>query len=117
MRFAVGRRLARGLAVWALVAGALVLGSSVGQADEQRVSRLGLTIYAMPTSLALSDFNRQIRLVNQQTEQFDLAPIHPIHAGAMFGVEGKFFATRSLAVTAGFGRIKRSSTLDLLPQV
>ncbi len=87
-------------------------------ADEQRVGRLGLALYAMPTSLNLHDVNESIDELNSITAQppFELAPIDKMTWGAMFGAEAKYFVDRNWALVLGFGRISRQSILDLQPQ-
>jgi len=88
-----------------------------GHADEQRVKRFGVALYAMPTSMSLSDFNDGIDRVNQSSTAFGFAPIGKVHWSTQFGLEGRFMATKKWVVTAGFGRIRKVSKLDLLPQV
>jgi hypothetical protein len=112
------RRAARPAVVLAVAALALGALAGPGRADEQRVSRFGVALYAMPTSLALGDVNDQIDRLNELTGSLSepLAPIDQIHAGAQFGFEGKFFATHHWAVVAGLARIGRDSKLELQPQ-
>jgi outer membrane protein W len=97
---------------------AFACAATTTHADEQRVSRLGLAIYAMPTSLNLHDVNESIDRLNEITAQdpFELAPIDKITWGAMFGAEAKYFVNRNWSLVAGFGRISRQSILDLQPQ-
>jgi hypothetical protein len=90
------------------------------RADEQRVRRLGLALFVMPTSLGLSDVNDQIDRLNQETAAFGQpfspqAPIDEITWDGLFGAELKYFVNRKIAVVAGVGQIKRESKLDLLP--
>ncbi len=87
------------------------------RADEQRVKRFGVALYAMPTSMSLGDFNNGIERVNTAIEGAGLAPIGKVHGSAQFGLEGRFMATKHWVVTAGFGRIRKVSQLDLLPQL
>jgi hypothetical protein len=111
------RRAARAAAVVGLVAGALVTLAVPGHADEQRVKRFGVALYAMPTSLALDDFNQSVDALNEFTAAQNLAPISQIHWAAQFGLEGRFQATHHWMVVAGFGQIKKQSELNLIPQV
>ncbi|MEP7027491.1 MAG: hypothetical protein ABI960_02740 [Candidatus Eisenbacteria bacterium] len=111
------RRAARAAAVVGLVSGMLVTGAIPGHADEQRVKRFGVALYAMPTSLALKDFNRSVDGLNEFTAARNLAPINRIKWAGQFGLEGRFQATHHWMLVAGFGQIKKQSRLDLLPQV
>jgi len=111
------RRAARAAAVVGLVSGALVTLAVPGYADEQRVKRFGVALYAMPTGLALDDFNQKVDQLNLFTAAQNLAPISQIHWAAQFGLEGRFQATHHWMVVAGFGQIKKESKLDLIPQV
>ena len=111
------RKAARAATVigWALAGLAMVAGP--GRADEQRVKRFGVALYAMPTNMKLDDLNDQIDELNVFTDQQNLAPINDIHWGAQFGMEGRYTINRHWTAVAGFGRIQKASTLDLLPQV
>ena len=111
------RRAARAAAVVGLVAITLVAGAVPGRADEQRVKRFGIAMYVMPTSLALDDFNNSVDRLNEFTSAQGLAPIDKIHWAAEFGLEGRFQATHHWMLVAGFGQIKKQSTLSLIPQV
>ena len=111
------RRAARAAAVVGLVGTTLVTGAIPGHADEQRVKRFGIALYAMPTSLSLKDFNRSVDGLNQFTAAQNLAPIGKVNWAGQFGLEGRFQATHHWMVVAGFGQIKKQSKLDLLPQV
>jgi hypothetical protein len=117
MFVAVWRRAAR--AAWAVSAVTLLLSLTAHSAfaDEQRVKRFGVALYAMPTGMQLDDVNDRIRVLNITSAAFGLAPIDEIHWGAQFGVEGRYFINRHWVAVAGFGRIKKESKLDLLPQV
>ena len=100
-----------------LVTVGMVLGAHTGRADEQRVKRFGLALYAMPTNMKLDDLNDQIDGLNVFTAQQNLAPIEDIHWGAQFGLEGRYQLSHHWFAVGGFGRIRKASTLDLLPQV
>lgn len=116
--FAVAwRRAARAVAMVGLTALSLSSVAGPGHADEQRVKRFGVALYAMPTSLALGDLNDQIDGLNVFTAAQNLAPIDRIRWSGQFGLEGRYTITRHWTVVGGFGRIKTESKLDLLPQV
>jgi outer membrane protein W len=90
------------------------------RADEQRVQRLGLALYVMPSGLALEDFNSEIDRLNQETAAFgqpfgSQAPIDDIKWDGIFGAELKYFVNRNIAVIGGVGQIKKESKLDLQP--
>jgi outer membrane protein W len=114
------RRAARAAAMLGLilaVSGSLV---SAARADEQRVRRLGLALFVMPTSLGLEDFNGEIARLNQETAAFGQpfsaqAPIDEVKWDGLFGAELKYFVNRKIAVVGGIGQIKRESKLDLQP--
>jgi outer membrane protein W len=89
-------------------------------ADEQRVSRLGLALFVMPSSLALGDVNDEIGRLNARTAAFGLpfisqAPIDKITWDAPFGAELKYFVNRKFAIVGGLSQVKTESKLDLLP--
>jgi outer membrane protein W len=105
------------VALGAAALGALGALAPTAHADEQRVKRFGIALYAMPTSMGLGDFNDGIDRINQATSAVGFAPISKVHWSAQFGLEGRFMATKHWVVTAGFGRIKKQSRLDLLPSV
>jgi hypothetical protein len=90
------------------------------RADEQRVRRLGLALFVMPSSLKLGEFNEQIDLLNVETASFgqpfgSQAPIEHITWDGIFGAELKYFVNRNIAVVGGVGQIKKESKLDLQP--
>ena len=90
------------------------------RADEQRVRRLGLALFVMPSSLQLAEFNDEIERLNQETAQFgqpfaSQAPIDKITWDGIFGAELKYFVNRKIAVVGGVSQVKRESKLDLLP--
>ncbi|MGH7724516.1 MAG: hypothetical protein ACREOU_03735 [Candidatus Eiseniibacteriota bacterium] len=109
------RTAARTALTTGLTALALAFLAASGHADEQRVQRLGLAIYAMPTSMAMGDVNDAIDDLNEFTASQGLAPIDKITWAGLFGLEARFFATRHWVVTAGVGRISKQSLLDLQP--
>jgi hypothetical protein len=113
------RCTARAAAMVGLAALTLATMVGPGHADEQRVKRFGLALYAMPTGLALKDFNQSVDVINQFTASTpgNLAPIQKIHWGAQFGLEGRYMVSQHWTVVAGFGRIRKESKLDLIPQI
>jgi hypothetical protein len=84
-------------------------------ADEQRVSRLGLAISAMVTSLSPDLLNDAIGQVNNWAENRDLASISKIQAAPFFQAEARFFISDKLVALAGVGKITKTSQLELLP--
>lgn len=84
-------------------------------ADEQRVSRLGVAISAMVTSLSPDLLNDGISAVNTWAENRDLASISKIQAAPFFQAEGRFFISDKLVAIAGVGKITKTSELELLP--
>ena len=114
------RRAARAAAMFALVLVAVVRLAPEATADEQRVRRLGLALFVMPSSLGLQDFNDEIGRLNAETNQFgqpfgSQAAIDEISWDGIFGAELKYFVKRKIAVVAGVSQVKRESKLDLLP--
>lgn len=118
MRPAVRRLLpGKSTLVVLLAAAATLQATREAAADEQRVSRLGLAIYAGVTSLTPDLVNDQIDITNQITNEVaGLAPIDHIDAAPMFQIEGRFFISDKLVAVMGLGSIKATSELDLLPQ-
>ena len=114
------RSAARVAAVLLLVFVAVVRLAPEARADEQRVQRLGLALFVMPSSLKLGDFNEQIDILNQTTANFgqpfgSQAPIEHITWDAIWGAELKYFYNRNIAIVGGIGQIKKESKLDLQP--
>lgn len=104
-----------------LVAVATLIAATSARADEQRVSRFGIAISAQVTTLSPSLINDGIDVVNNSVRVIGEnnnaipRPISHIKASAFFQVEGRFFISDKLAAVAGFGRISRTSQLELLP--
>ena len=114
------RRSARTAAVLTLVVAALGSLAPAARADEQRVSRLGLALSVMPTSLALGDVNSEIDRLNAATGSIGppfspQAPIGKITWDGLWQAELKYFVKRKVAVVAGIGQIKHQSQLELMP--
>jgi len=84
-------------------------------ADEQRVSRLGLAISAMVTSLSPDLVNDGINAVNGWAEATDRASINEIQAAPFFQAEARFFVSDKIVAVAGVGKITKTSELELLP--
>lgn len=114
------RRAARTAAVLTLVVAALGSLVPAARADEQRVSRLGLALSLMPTSLALGDINDEIDRLNSETGALGppfspQAPIGNLSWDGLWQAELKYFYNRKIAIVAGIGQIKRRSQLELQP--
>src|SRR5262249_34874183 len=93
----------------------------LARADEQRASRLGLALSAGVTSLdpnlineGIDAVNNGVRVIGEENNAFP-KPIGHIKASAIFQVEGRFFISDKIVAIAGFGRIKSSSSQELLP--
>jgi hypothetical protein len=84
-------------------------------ADEQRVSRLGLAISAMVTSLSPDLLNDGINQVNDWANSTDRASISEIKAAPFFQAEARFFVSDKIVAVAGVGKITKTSELELLP--
>ncbi len=114
------RRAARAAAMFGLILVAAVSLIPDARADEQRVKRLGLALFVMPSSLGLADFNDEIGRLNQQTATFgppfgSQAAIDRVTWDGIFGAELKYFVNRKIAIVGGLSQIKRESKLDLQP--
>lgn len=114
------RRAARAAAMLGLIVVAVVSLPSPARADEQRVRRLGLALFVMPSSLGLKDFNDQIARLNAETATFgqpfgSQAAIDKVTWDGIFGAELKYFYNRKFAIVAGVSQVKRESKLDLQP--
>ena len=117
---AAWRRAAYAAAMLASFLVASVVVAPEARADEQRVRRLGLALFVMPSSLDLQEFNQQIDRLNAETAAFgqpfgSQAPIDDIKWDGIFGAELKYFVNRKIAVVGGIGQIKKESKLDLQP--
>src|SRR5262249_55425868 len=95
--------------------------AKVARADEQRASRLGLALSAGVTSLSpdlinkgIDQVNNSVKVIGEEDNAFPM-PIGHINASAMFQVEGRFFVSDKIVAIAGFGRIKATSSQELLP--
>lgn len=115
----LGRSPARILLLFAVAA--TLFAARPARADEQRVSRLGLAISGQVTTLSpslvndgIDVVNNSVRVIGEENNAFP-RPISHIKASAFFQVEGRFFISDKLVAVAGFGRIKRTSALELLP--
>ena len=100
-----------------LIALILILVHDTARADEQRVARFGLALSAMVTTLSPDNVNDQINATNEFTNAaLGIREIDEINASAFFQVEGRFFISDKLVAVAGFGRIRKTSQLNLFPQ-
>lgn len=106
---------------FAIVATGLVLAAHLARADEQRASRLSLALSAGITSLdpnlindGIDQVNNGVRVLGEENNAFP-NPISHIKASALFQVEGRFFISDKIVAIAGFGRIKSTSSQELLP--
>lgn len=106
--------------VFAIFAG-LVFAVGVAHADEQRASRLGLALSGGVTSLdpnlindGIDKVNNSVRVLGEENNAFP-APIGHIKASALFQAEARFFVSDKIVAVAGFGRIKSTSSQELLP--
>ena len=120
MLLACWRKAARAAVVVTLLMISLGSLAPAARADEQRVSRLGLALFVMPTSLTLGDANEEIDRLNRTTAAFgqpfiSQAAIDKITWDAPFGAELKYFVNRKFAVVGGLSQVKTESKLDLLP--
>lgn len=109
-----GRLSVRSLTIF-LCAPVLALLANNAVADEQRVARLGVAVSAMVTSLNPDNVNEAIGEVNKVADQIGIATISEIKAAAFFQAEARFFINDRFVAVAGFGRIQRTSQLELLP--
>jgi hypothetical protein len=107
--------------VFAIAAAVLVLAAHQARADEQRASRLGLALSAGITTLdptlindGIDAVNAGVRVIGEENNAFP-NPISHIKASALFQVEGRFFISDKIVAIAGFGRIKSTSSQELLP--
>ncbi len=86
-------------------------------ADEQRVSRFGVAIYAGVTSLSPDLLNDGINETNDLTNTLlGLAPIDEISIAPIFQAEGRFFISDKLVAVMGAGSMRATSQLDLMPE-
>jgi hypothetical protein len=107
--------------VFAITVAALALAAHQARADEQRASRLGLALSAGITTLdptlindGIDAVNAGVRVIGEENNAFP-NPISHIKASALFQVEGRFFISDKIVAIAGFGRIKSTSSQELLP--
>jgi hypothetical protein len=106
---------------FAIVAAGLALATHQARADEQRASRLGLALSAGITSLSptlindgIDQVNNGVRVLGEENNAIP-NPISHIKASAIFQVEARFFVSDKIVAIAGFGRIKSTSSQELLP--
>lgn len=111
----------RTFAVFAVLAALGLTFAHVARADEQRASRLGLALSGAVTTLdptlindGIDQVNNSVKVIGEENNAFP-NPIGHIKASALFQVEGRFFISDKIVAIAGFGRIKASSTQELLP--
>jgi hypothetical protein len=95
--------------------------SPIANADEQKVSRLGLGIYIGATSISPDYINEKIRDANQIITPpppggLGLAPVDEIKASPLFQAELRFFISDKLVAVGGLGYMERTEQIDLKPQ-
>lgn len=82
------------------------------------VHRLNVVLSAVPTQLRASEFNSLIDLINQTAlEPRGLQGLDRIQFSWLFDAEVRYFVRQNLAVSAGTGRIKTSSSQIYLPAI
>lgn len=118
MKSAVRRLPSDKLALFvALAAAATLAPANQAAADEQRVSRLGLAIYAGVSSLSPDNVNQAIDQTNQATNAIlGVAPIDHITSSPLFQMEVRFFVSDKIVAVMGLGSMRTSSSLQLMPQ-
>ncbi len=82
------------------------------------VHRYYLVPSAVPTQVRASDFNSLIEEINRtQLEPRGLEPLGKIKLSWLFDAELRYFVRQNLAVSAGVGRLKASTSQEYLPSI
>lgn len=122
MKLAIGRLSPRSpilLLLLAIVVSAIL--SPNANADEQRVSRLGLGLYIGATSINPKDVNDRIQEFNTvitppPPDGAGLSPVDEIKAAPLVQAELRFFISDKLVAVGGLGYMERTEQLLLKPQ-
>jgi hypothetical protein len=100
---------------------AIAAGAPTARADEQRASRLSLALSGGVTTVdptlindGIDKVNEGVRVLGEENNSIP-NPIGHINAAGLFQVEGRFFISDKIVAIAGFGRIKQTSSQELLP--
>jgi len=102
-----------------LLVAALGLVASVRQAHAvAEVHRLNLVLSTIPTSITPSEFNDRISLYNDQV----LGPrgiegLESLGFGWLFDAELRYFVRQNIAISAGVGQLRSSSSREVLPGI
>jgi hypothetical protein len=82
------------------------------------IHRYSLVLSTVPTQLRASEFNSLIDVINHNAlEPRGLEPLDRINFSWMFDAELRYFVRQNLALSAGAGRIKKSSSQVYLPGI
>jgi hypothetical protein len=122
VKLAIGRLSPRSLILIPLIAivAAATL-SPIANADEQRVSRLGLGLYIGATSINPKEINNRIEEFNTiitppPPDGAGLSPVDQIKAAPLIQAEFRFFISDKLVAVGGLGYMERTEQLLLKPQ-
>jgi hypothetical protein len=122
VKLAIGRLSPRSLLLVPLIAIVSVATlSPIANADEQRVSRLGLGLYIGPTSINPNEINRRINDFNEiitppPPDGAGLSPVDEIKAAPLVQAELRFFVSDRIVAVGGLGYMERTEQLVLKPQ-
>lgn len=122
MKLAIGRLSPRSillLPLIAIIATATI--TPIANADEQRVSRLGLGLYVGATSVNPKEINRRIGEFNEiitppPPDGAGLSPVDEIKAAPLVQAELRFFISDKFVAVGGLGFMERTEQLNLKPQ-
>lgn len=81
------------------------------------VHRFNVVLSAVPTQLRAADFNSLLDQTNTALESFGLAPLDRIKFSWLFDAELRYYVRQNLAVSAGVGQIKKSTSQEYLPSI
>jgi len=82
------------------------------------IHRYSLVLSAVPTQLRASDFNSLIDAINRNgLEPRGLEPLDRINFSWMLDAELRYFVRQNLALSAGAGRIRKTSSQEYLPGI
>jgi hypothetical protein len=81
------------------------------------VHRFNVVLSAVPTQLRAADFNSLIDETNTVLESFGLTPLDRIKFSWLFDAELRYFVRQNLAVSAGVGQIRSSTSQEYLPAI
>lgn len=82
------------------------------------VHRFNVVVSAIPTQVRADDFNSMINDINRiELEPRGLAPLDRMKLSWLFDAELRYFVRQNMAVSAGVGRLAKTTSQEYLPAI